>query len=349
MNNGLLIIDGSAMLTTAYYGTLPPEIKFNKNHEDDYLYYGKILNRNGIYTNGIFSFMNRLEKIISECKPSHLAITFDVTRNTFRRKMYPEYKGNRKETPEPLKMQRDLLPKILMEMGIPAFASSDFEGDDIIGSLCERFRSEIPVRILANDHDMMQLVKPNVQLWMTYQSQEKADTVFYDYTQGEAPVTSLKDYHLPDAVFPFGRESIKWDMGVYPEQIPDLKGLSGDSSDNIPGVKGISEKTAALLLSKYGTLENVFTAVKNTDTEELKKLWKEELGFKVSPIKKLLADDAEEKALLSKKLATIVTGLDCKVSLNNLEIHINEEMRKKWYEYLGFKSILDKKPVLAVC
>lgn len=343
MKDMLLIIDGAAMLTTAYYGTLPSEIKFNKNHEEDYLYYDKILHsKSGYYTNGIFSFMNRLDKILKMQQPSHIAITFDLTRDTFRRKLYPAYKANRKETPEPLKQQRALLPKMLMEMGITCFACNDFEGDDLIGSLTEKFRGQIPVRILANDHDMMQLVKPNVQLWMTMMSQDKADMMYLDYTQGSNSV-SLHSFGLPDAVFPFGRESIKWDMGVYPEQITDLKGLSGDSSDNIPGVKGISDKTAAILLSEYGTVENLFDVVEKTDADTLKQEWKNKLGFRVSPVNKLKAPDAKEKALLSKKLATIITDLQFPVTLDTLACNINTEVKNKWYKELDFYSLLDNR------
>lgn len=346
MNEKLLIIDGSALLSTAYYGTLPDEIKYAKNHDNDFYYYGKILHSNsGKYTNGVFSVMNRIEKIIEEQKPTHMAVTFDITRDTFRRKLYPEYKGNRKETPEPLKQQREYLPQMLMEMGIMSFASNDFEGDDLIGSLAEKFRQVIPVYIMSNDHDMTQLVKPGTQLWLTCHTQEKADTMYLDYTQG-ANDFSLSALNLPDAVFPYGRNTVKWDMGVYPEQVPDLKGLAGDSSDNIPGVKGISQKNAAILLSKYGTIENLFSVVKNTDKEILKAEWKNELGFKVSPINKLLDPNAETNALLSKQLATIITGLDFPISLEHLRLNINETNRQKWYNELGFKSILMKKPKL---
>lgn len=342
MKNGLLIIDGSAMLSTAYFGTLPPELKYNKDHANHYIYYGKILHDDhGRYTNAIFSFMNRLEKILQNQKPSHLAITFDITRNTFRKKLYPAYKENRKPTPEPLAKQKELLPKILMEIGIPCFASMDYEGDDLIGSLCEKFRKQIPVYILGNDHDLMQLVKPGIQFWLTCQSQAKAEMMFLDYTQGAAGA-SLQSFHLPDSVISLGREGVKWNMGVYPEQIPDLKALSGDASDNIPGVKGISTKTAALLLTKYGTLKSLFEEIDRKDTAKLKAEWKQEFGFKISPVNKLNALDAEANALLSQKLATIVTSLDFPVTLEDLRLHLDPISKEKWYKDLNFKSLLKK-------
>lgn len=338
----LLIIDGSSLLTTAYYGNLPPEIKFNKDHEKDHLYYHKILHSpGGIYTNATYSFMTRLEKILEIQKPSHLAVSFDMTRNTFRRKIFPDYKMNRKDTPEPLKMQREYLPNMLMEMGIMTFWSPDFEGDDIIGSLTEKFKKDINISILSGDHDMMQLVKPGVQLWYMTHSGQKAKDMFFAYTQGSTDF-SLESYHLPEGVFPFSPESVVWDKGVRPEQIPDLKGLSGDSSDNIPGVKGISEEKASILIRKYGSVEQLFAFIKAHDEKEIKTIWKDELGMVRAPVKALIGADAEKNAVLSKKLATIITWLQFPVTLDQLRVNFDPVKRREKYEELGFQSLLKK-------
>lgn len=339
--NNLLIIDGSALLSTSYYGNLPPEIKFLKDKSQESLYWDKILHSpSGMYTNGIYSFMVKLEKILKEQKPTHIAITFDMTRDTFRRKLYPEYKANRSETPQPLKMQRDFLPQMLTDMGIKTFWHPNFEGDDIIGSLVDKFSNEINISILSGDHDMMQLIRPGVQLWYMTHSIQKAKEKYYQYTQGNTDFT-LESLNLPEGVFPYGKDSTKWEMGVYPEQIADLKGLSGDSSDNIPGVKGISEKTASILLSEYGTVEKLFNYIENHSDEEIKKEWKEKLGINRPPVKAIKADKAKESAILCKKLATIITGLKIELPLDDFLItNIKNDIKHNYYNQLSFKSLL---------
>ncbi len=338
----LLIIDGSALLSASYYGNLPAEIKFLKDKTKESLYWPRILHSDsGMYTNGIYSFMMKLEKILKEQKPTHIAVTFDMTRNTFRRKIYPEYKANRKETPIPLKMQRDYLPQMLTDMGIKTFWSPDFEGDDIIGSLVQTYGKEINISILSGDHDMLQLIRPGVQLWYMTHSSQKAKEKYYQYTQGKTDFP-LESLNLPEGIFPYGTDSTKWEKGVFPEQIPDLKGLAGDSSDNIPGVKGLSEKTASILLAKYSTLESLFNYVENHSEDEIKENWKKDLCLNRPPVKALKACNAKASALLSKKLATIVTGLTINLQLSDYAVsNIREEVKYHYYTQLGFNSLLN--------
>lgn len=337
----LLIIDGSSLLSSCYYGNLPPEIKFNKDLEKEASLYSMILQTDGIYTNGSYSFMVKLEKMIEEQKPTHLAVVFDRTRNTFRRKIYPDYKGTRKETPVPLRMQKEYLPPMLSQMGIKTFWSDQVEGDDIAGSLAVRFCKEINTVILTGDKDLLQLVRPGIQIWYMTHSEKKAQEMFYDYTQGNN-ATSLSAYNLPEAVFPYGTDSVKWDKGVAPSAIPDLKGLSGDTSDNIPGVKGVSESKAAILLQNYGCFEALYQWLGKHEEKEIKKIWKEELRMDRAPVKALLADGAKENALLSKRLATILTNLEFPISLDDLRININQNARQQAYKKLKFNSLLKK-------
>lgn len=187
MKEMLLIIDGSSLLSKCYYGNLAHKYKKANEMEKLKLEYTILHNSNGLFTNGIYSFMKSLEKIIMKQQPGYLAITFDKTRNTFRKEMYPDYKGKRKITEKPLAIQKEILPKMLSELGFMVFISdsgypiSTFEGDDLIGSLCRQFRNQIPITILTNDHDMMQLVGQNIELWMDVRSSDKASQMFLEY------------------------------------------------------------------------------------------------------------------------------------------------------------------------
>ena len=339
----LIIIDGAALLARCYHGNLPLAYKKAKTEEEKKELEKYILQCDGIYTNGVFNFMKTVEKIITEQKPTHMAITFDATRNTFRKEMYPNYKGTRKESSAPFKQQKQMLPIMLSDMGFKVFMSNSdnpattVEGDDLIGSLCNQFKSDINISVYTNDHDMLQLVGPGVNVWLDVRSHEKAETMFYEYTQGVDEMT-LSSLNIPKNVFPFARESVKWDMGVYPELVPALKGLAGDTSDNIPGVKGVS-KIAVPLLNHYGSIEGIFNAVNTIDEKELKEEWKK-IGITRPNIKPFLAEGAKESAVLSEKLATIITTLKFNIALDDLKINVNLAERKRWYEKLRFKSFL---------
>lgn len=258
MENQLIIIDGSSMLVTAYYGNLPKALLFEKDPEKKKELYSQIMkNEHGRYTNALYVMCRTLDKIMAEQKPSHIAIVFDTTRDTFRREIYPEYKGNRGETPEPLKEQFISAEKMLHEMGYPVFFSTEYEADDLAGSLAKRFESEIPVRIITKDRDYLQLVTDNTLLWLLQKDQDTAIKLMRKY---ESPCDE-EDFKelvasIPAKAFEVTKEKCLSEYGCRPEQVPDLKGIVGDASDNIPGIKGVSS-VASPLLAEYGTLEAI--------------------------------------------------------------------------------------------
>ena len=262
MENQLIIIDGSSMLVTAYYGNLPKALLFEKDPEKKKELYSQIMkNEHGRYTNALYVMCRTLDKIMAEQKPSHIAIVFDTTRNTFRREIYPEYKGNRGETPEPLKEQFISAEKMLHEMGYPVFFSTEYEADDLAGSLAKRFESEIPVRIITKDHDYLQLVTDNTLLWLLQKDQDTATKLMRKY---ESPCDE-EDFKelmasIPAKAFEVTKEKCLSEYGCIPEQVPDLKGIVGDASDNIPGIKGVSS-AASPLLAEYGTLEAIMDKI----------------------------------------------------------------------------------------
>ncbi len=174
MTDYLLIIDGSSLLTTQFFGNLPREIIFAKTMEEKEVYFPKIMQTSGgVYTNAVYGFLRVLLKILKEQKPKYLAVAWDVSRDTFRRELYSDYKGNRGETMAPLKEQFILCQEVLRKMQIPQFMDEHFEADDFSGTLTNMFESEVPVRIMTKDHDYLQLVSERTQLWMIHSTAKK--------------------------------------------------------------------------------------------------------------------------------------------------------------------------------
>lgn len=211
----------------------------------------------------VFGFLKTLLKVIREQSPTHLAVCWDLPGKTFRHEMYTEYKAHRKETPPEILTQIPLMQDILTEAGLASFGVPGFEGDDVIGTLATRLGVESEVFILSGDKDFMQLVTDQIRLV----SLKKGD-----------------DYEVlgPDQVADF--------FGVGPERVIDVLALRGDASDNVPGVRGIGEKKAAMLVRDYGAVEEIYQDLDRVTDARMRNA---------------LAAGRED-ALLSKKLVTIV-------------------------------------------
>lgn len=237
------------------------------------------LSHNGIPLNAIHGFFTMLLKAIAEKKPNAVYVMFDESSPTFRHEEYEAYKAGRAETPDDLKMQFTLIRDFLKACNIPTISKPGFEADDLLGSAARKV-GENGMRsiILTGDRDCLQLASENCQILITKKG--ISESLLLD----------------PDGV--------KENYGVTPEQVTDLKGLMGDSSDNIPGIPGVGEKTALKLLNEYGTLENT---LENSDKIKGK------LGEKIRANK--------EVAEFSKKLATIVTNAPIEIDfdISNIE------------------------------
>ena len=221
-------------------------------------------NDDGIYTNAVFGFLSMLLKVIADEHPQYLAVAFDLHGPTFRHKDYSEYKAGRKPTAPELRPQFDLVRECLTAMGVRILTCPSFEADDILGTIARRCEEAgIAALLVTGDRDSMQLVS-------------QTSSVLYT-KRGVSEVVR------------YTPEKVLEDFGVTPEQIPDLKGLMGDASDNIPGVPGIGEKTAVKLLAAYGTIENAFDHVQT----DLKGKQREKMI------------DGRMSGLMSKKIATI--------------------------------------------
>ena len=221
-------------------------------------------NEEGVYTNAVFGFLTMLLRVVDEENPAYLAVAFDLKGPTFRHAEYAEYKAGRKPTAPELIPQFDLIRSVLTDMGVKILTCPTYEGDDILGTYARRCEEAgIPALIVTGDRDALQLVTETSNVLYT----KRGVTEVVRYT----PEKVLEDY------------------GITPKQVPDLKGLMGDASDNIPGIPGIGEKTAVKLLSQYGTLEE---AIAHADTD-----------LKGKQREKMLQGSAS--GLLSKKLAQI--------------------------------------------
>jgi DNA polymerase I len=186
----------------------------------------------GLPTNALYGFTSMILKLLDEDEEVGIGVVWDAGKPAFRMEIYPEYKAQRSSMPEELKEQLGHLDQILEAMNIPAIRAEGFEADDVLATLSKRVPEGVELEIVTGDQDAMQLVDGNVKVLRT--------------TRG---VSELKSY---------GRDEVIEEYGVTPEQIPDYKALTGDPSDNIPGVKGIGPKGASSLLREFGTVENLY-------------------------------------------------------------------------------------------
>ncbi|MCI5708464.1 DNA polymerase I [Veillonella caviae] len=252
----------------------------------------------GTPTNAVYGFLTMLIKLYEEIHPDYIAVAFDKGRQTFRTEMYSEYKGNRPDAPEDLRPQFSLIQDVLKAMGICVIEEEGFEGDDILGSLSKKFASsELAVQIITGDRDNLQLVSDCSHVFLT----KKGISDMLEIT-----LENMQDLY-----------------GYGPDKVIQMKALMGDSSDNIPGVPGVGEKTAFKLISEYGDLESIY---ENIDTISGKKL------------KERLLEN-KELAFLSRDLATIKTDMDFSYELDDFvqQFHLSEV--KPMFESLGFTKL----------
>ena len=254
----------------------------------------------GRHTNAIYGFLNIILKIIEEEQATHICVAFDLKKKTFRHEMYEAYKGTRKGMPEELHEQMPRIKEILYAMHIRIVEQEGFEADDLIGTLSKKGEREgFAVTILSGDRDLLQLA---------------TDTVLVRIPKTKHGKTEVEDYYA---------KNVQETYGVTPLIFIDMKGLMGDTSDNIPGVPGIGEKTAAKLLTEYGDLDGVYAAVDS---------------MKASKMKQNLIEN-KDLAYLSKTLATI--KLDCPIPFEFSEAAYHDPFNAEAYtlfEDLELKS-----------
>lgn len=256
----------------------------------------------GVLTNAVFGFANILFTILTTQKPDYLAVAYDKRGPTFRHKAFEAYKATRVKAPQELYDQIPIVKNLVATFGIPGFEADGFEADDVLATMIKKLKeqSDLQILVATGDFDMFQVVSPNV--WILY------------------PTKGFREAEI------FKPEQVKEKYGLLPEQVPDYKGLAGDSSDNIPGVRGIGDKGATSLLQKYGNLENIYAHV-----DEVKGALQ----------KKLI--DGKEDAFMCKKLATLEANVPFDFNLDECRVK-NFDVRnvRQLFGELGFKSLQRK-------
>ncbi len=234
--------------------------------------------KRGLYTNAVYGFVSMMENAVEQMDPGYLLVCFDQKGRTFRHELYEEYKGTRQKTPSELDEQWPYLMKILKTMGVKTVDSPEYEADDLAGTAAKMAAAAgKEVYLLTGDRDYFQLIEEDIHVLMTKKG-----------------ITNLEVYDV---------ERIEKEYGMTPKQLIDLKGLMGDSSDNIPGVPGIGEKTGMKLIHDFHSMEGVY---ENLDAISGKKR-KENL------------EEFKQQAFLSKKLGTIITSIPLDFTLDDLE------------------------------
>ena len=280
----LILIDGNSLLFKAFYAT---------SYTGNYM-----VNRNGIPTNGVYGFARMVDKILDN-NPKYVIVAFDYGKKTFRNELLDTYKAQRKETPEELIPQFSLAREYLTAHNITWYEVEGFEGDDIIGTLVDfGEKNNLKVSVYTGDKDAFQLISPQTTIYRTIKG-----------------VTELDIYN---------EQTLFDKYGLKPDQIRDFLGLMGDTADNIPGIKGVGEKTALKLLHQYETIEGL---------EEHQNELKGKMGEKIRT--------GMEDALMSKKVATILRDVPLDVDLKKAEYEgYDYDTLKSFYETYDMNSLI---------
>ena len=269
-------------------------------------FYGvpELSNSQGLHTNAIYGFLNIMFKILDEEAADYIAVAFDLSAPTFRHKAYAEYKGTRKSMPDELREQVPLIKDVLSSMNIPILTKEGYEADDIIGTVAKRYQSEdVFVSIISGDRDLLQLSDKHIKIRIPKTSKG---------------VTTTHDY-LPEDVIS--------EYGVTPHEFIDVKALMGDTSDNVPGVPSIGEKTATKIIQEYHSIENAIEHVNE---------------LKPQRASKALSENIKE-AKFSKMLVTIVTDAPIETELSDMKVgNLYTKESLEWINKLEIKSFLKR-------
>ncbi|MGH7794909.1 MAG: 5'-3' exonuclease [Candidatus Binatia bacterium] len=283
-NPRLFLIDGSAYIFRAFFA-IPP-----LNHSA------------GLPTNAIFGFTNLLLKFLKQYQPEYVAVALDAGRQTFRHRMFADYKGNRPEAPPDLTPQFPYFRRVLDGLKVPLLELAGYEADDIIATLCKALAgSGCDFIVVSSDKDLMQLVTARIKL-----------------------LDGAKDCWI-------GAEEVKVKFGVAPEQVVQVMGLMGDPIDNIPGVKGIGAKTAIALIQQFGNLENLFDRLDEVEQAKLRG---------AARVRRILAD-GKDAAFLSRDLATVKRDVPMAIELEQLKFSgFDQDKLRSLFSELEFINLI---------
>lgn len=291
MAKKLYLLDGMALTYRAYFSMIR----------------NPLINSKGMNTSAVFGFVNALNKILSDEKPDYIAVAFDTDKPTFRHELFYDYKGTRLAMPDDLVPQIDKIKEVISAYNIPMIEKPGFEADDIIGTLVKMAEKEgVWSFMVTPDKDFMQLIDKNIRMYK--------------------PSRSVQGNKVAEVEI-IGVDEVKARFGVPPECVIEILALMGDKVDNVPGVKGIGEKTAVALMQEFGTLDNMY---KNIDKISKPKLKENLIAHK-------------EEAFLSKKLVTIHCDMKLGIDFHTLTYsEKNNALLEKIFTELEFRSLLKK-------
>ena len=282
----LLLIDGNSLMFRSYYATA---------------YTGNLMKtKDGLYTNALFGFVNMISKLITD-KTEYAFVAFDAGKQTFRHLQYDEYKGGRKPLPEELKVQIPLIKEYLDLINVKRMESLDYEADDLIATVATKFKKEFDeIEIYTGDHDLLQLVDEKISVCLTKKG------------VGDLDIHNQENFFEKN--------------GFYPNQLIDYKGICGDSSDNLKGIKGMGNKTTNKLLEQYKNLEGIY--------EHLDEL---------TPKTKALFIENKDNAFMCRYLATLCKDALIDITLDDIRVkETNLKELVSFYTKVEFNSMLKK-------
>lgn len=263
-----------------------------------------LTNSEGLHTNAVYGFLNIMTRILEEEKPQYLAVAFDLHAPTFRHQMYDAYKGTRKPMPQELREQVPVIKEVLQAMGIKIISQEGYEADDILGTVARQGEAQgMDVTIVSGDRDLLQLA---------------TEKVLIRVPKTKGGKTVIEDYHAQQVLEAYQ---------VTPPQIIELKALMGDTADNIPGIPGVGEKTAAKLIAAYGSIENAYAHVEEVKPNKAKESLR----------------DHYDLAVLSKKLATIDVNSPIAFAWEEAKLgELYTPAAYDWFKRLEFKNLLSR-------
>jgi len=288
----LVLIDGNSIMNRAFYGIMGSKMLTSKD---------------GKYTNAIYGFLAIMFKIIEDLNPEYMAVAFDLKGPTARHELFEGYKANRKGMPNELAEQMPIIKDVLRAMNIDVIEKQGYEGDDILGTIAKYGEAQgLSVTILSGDRDTFQLASDNITI--------------------RIPRTKMGKTEVED----FDRNKVKEIYGLEPKQLIEVKALQGDTSDNIPGVPGIGEKTALSLIQRYESLDNLYKKIEENQ-DDLKGKQKENITSN------------KELAYLSKTLGTINTEVPLEDNLETLKVEEWDKAKVlEIFKNLNFKKYIER-------
>ena len=290
----LVLIDGNSIMNRAFYGIMGSKM---------------LTASDGTYTNAVYGFLTILFKIQEDLNPDYIAVAFDLKGPTKRHEMYEGYKANRHGMPDELAFQMPIIKNILKAMNIKILEKQGYEGDDILGTISNKAAKQgIDVTILSGDRDTFQLASEKITIRIPRTKAGKTENEDYD------------------------EERIMDEYGIEPKQLIEVKGLMGDTSDNIPGIPGVGEKTALFLIRNYGTIDNLYNEVENNPNL---------LDIRGKLKEKII--DNKELAYLSKELGKIDTDVPLEEKIDDLKLkQWNKTDVYSLFKYLRFNRFIER-------